>query len=221
MGLESTMEFDPRFKTPSNLIVVGPTKSGKTTWVSRMIRERKDLFRHPLDRVVFCYGEWQSDFDLLKEEEGVSLVEGLPDDLYEQFHGQPGMLVLDDLMVESSNNAEVEKLFTRGSHHRQLTTVFLTQNLYRKGSRTQSLNAHYLVAFKNPRDQLQMSHLFRQAFPGQHQYVQEAFKNATQHPYGYLVFDFETDTPDSLRLRTRIFPSDPGPQEVYLPKGTS
>ena len=212
------MEFDPRLKTPSNIVVVGPSKSGKTYWVSRMIRERKDLFRQPLDRVVFCYGEWQKGFETLQQEPGVTMIEGLPEDLYDRFDGAPGILVLDDLMVESSNNSEVEKLFTRGTHHRGLTTVFLTQNLFRKGARTQTLNAHYVVAFKNPRDRTQIGFLFRQAFPNQQKYAEEAFKDATQREYGYLMFDFETDTDDLVRLRTRIFPSDQGPQVVYVPK---
>ncbi|KAK3755140.1 hypothetical protein QZH41_020560, partial [Actinostola sp. cb2023] len=43
--------------------------------------------------------------------------------------------------------------------------------------------------------------------------------DATDTPYGYLMFDFETDTPDALRLRTNIFPTDTGPQEVYVDKG--
>ncbi|KAK3724231.1 hypothetical protein QZH41_002380 [Actinostola sp. cb2023] len=137
--------FDPRLKTPSNLQVVGPSKSGKTHWVRRMIQERQDMFRQPLSRVVYCYGEWQPMFDTFPKE--VEWVKGMPEDFYEKFEGQPGLLILDDLMAECSNNEAVEKLFTRGSHHRQLTTVLLTQNLFRKGQRTQSLNAHYVVAF--------------------------------------------------------------------------
>ncbi|KAK3751007.1 hypothetical protein QZH41_020165 [Actinostola sp. cb2023] len=207
--------FDPRLKTPSNLQVVGPSKSGKTHWVRRLIQERQEMFRQPLSRVVYCYGEWQPMFDTFPEE--VEWVKGMPEDFYEKFEGQPGLLVLDDLMAECSNNDAVEKLFTRGSHHRQLTTVLLTQNLFRKGQRMQSLNAHYVVAFKNPRDRSQMAFLFRQAFPKQ-KHPEEAFKDATDQPYGYLLFDFETDTSETLRLRTNIFPTDTGAQEVYVNK---
>jgi hypothetical protein len=213
------MAFDPRLKTPSNLVIGGPSKAGKSHFVFRMIRERRDLFRGtPFERVVYCYGEWQKEFQALQDQEGVVFLEGLPEDLYEPFGGKPGMLILDDLMTESANNKDVEKLFTRGTHHRQLTTVLLTQNLFQKGQRTQMLNAHYVVAFKNPRDRAQMGFLFRQAFPKQLKFVEEAFKDATSREYGYLLFDFETDTPDGLRLRTNIFPSDPGPQIVYLDK---
>ena len=210
--------MDPRLKTPSNILVVGPSKSGKTTFVCRMIRERNEMFRDPLPRVLFCYTEWQSVFDALKKVEGVTMHEGLPKDFYSPFDGKPGMLVMDDLMVEGAGDPELEKLITRGSHHRQLTTVCLSQNLFRKGMRTQNLNTHYVVAFKNPRDRTQMGYLFRQAFPKHQKAAEEAFKEATQDRYGYLLFDFETDTPDELRLRTRIFPSDKGPQIVYEPK---
>ena len=68
---------------------------------------------------MFCYGERQSEFDALEKLEGVTLVEGLHEDLCERFEGEPGILVLDDLMVESLKNPEVEKLFTRGTHHRK------------------------------------------------------------------------------------------------------
>ncbi|KAK3712675.1 hypothetical protein QZH41_017171 [Actinostola sp. cb2023] len=38
--------------------------------------------------------------------------------------------------------------------------------------------------------------------------AKEAFNDATDSPYGYLLFDFETDTPETLRLSTNIFPTD-------------
>ena len=68
-----------------------------------------------------------------------------------------------------------------------------------------------MVVFKNPRDASQMSHLARQMYPGRVKFVQEAFKDATSVPYGYLLVDLKQDTPDD------IFPDD-GVQYVYLPK---
>ena len=46
----------------------------------------------------------------------------------------------------------VANLFTKGSHHRNVSVVFLAQNLLPKNkcARTMSLNAHYIVLFKNP-----------------------------------------------------------------------
>ncbi|KXJ24301.1 hypothetical protein AC249_AIPGENE24496 [Exaiptasia diaphana] len=61
-----------------------------------MIRERRDLFRSPLQRVVICYGEKQQALEDLARNEGVQLVEGLPDDLYERFENQPEKMDLDE-----------------------------------------------------------------------------------------------------------------------------
>ena len=85
-----------------------------------------------------------------------------------------------------------------------------------KEQRTISLNSHYLVVFKNPRDVSQITHLAKQMYPGKVKYVQEAFINATEKPHGYLLFDLRQDTPDHLRLRTSFFP--PTRQEVYVQK---
>ena len=93
------------------------------------------------------------------------------------------------------------------------------QNLFPKNkeSRTISLNSQYMVVFKNHRDASQMSHLARHMYPGRVKFVQEALKDATSVPYGYLLVDLKQDTPKDMRLRTTIFPDD-GVKYVYLLK---
>ena len=53
------------------------------------------------------------------------------------------LLIIDDLMHET--NDVVSKLFTRVSHHKNVSVVYLTQNLFNNNNRnrTISLNAHY------------------------------------------------------------------------------
>ena len=108
----------------------------------------------------------------------------------------------------------VTTLFTRGSHHRNLSVLLLVQNLFFKGGRTLSLNTHYLVFFKNPRDASSIDHLARQMSPGHVRYVQEAYADATRNPHGYLFIDFTPATPDKYRLQTGLF----GQRYVYLPR---
>ena len=79
-----------------------------------------------------------------------------------------------------------------------------------------SLNAYYLVIFKNPRDQNQLATLARQMYPGNSKFLIEAFKDATQQPYGYLLIDLKPDTEERIRVRTNIFPDDT--QIVYVRK---
>ena len=46
-------------------------------------------------------------------------------------------------------------LFTRESHHRHITVLYLCRDLFPPGkfAKTISRNAHYVIVFKNPRDQ--------------------------------------------------------------------
>ena len=115
-----------------------------------------------------------------------------------------------------ATDKSITNLFTKGSHHRNISVIYIVQNLFNtnKEHRTISLNAHYLVIFKNPRDASQIVHLAKQMYPGQTRYVQEAFNLATREPHGYLLVDLKQFTPDNLRMRSHIFPGEM--QEVYI-----
>ena len=65
---------------------------------------------------------------------------------------QTELNVFDDQMIDASKDKRIVKLFTRGSHHCNLSVIYIAQNLFHrgKGSRSISLNSHYLVLFKNP-----------------------------------------------------------------------
>jgi hypothetical protein len=80
-----------------------------------------------------------------------------------------------------------------------------------------SLNAHCIVLFKNARDATQVAVLARQMYPGRSQFLVEAFKDATEKPYGYLFIDLKPDTEEKIRVRTNIFPDDEK-HYVYVPK---
>ena len=119
-------------------------------------------------------------------------------------------IVLDDLMYEVNHNPKLEKLWTTHSHHYKLTIIYLTQNLFEKGkaARSISLNTSYFCLFRNYRDQLQIQHFGREAFAGRTHLFMQAFRFATQKPYGYLIVDLESKSDKRFRLRTNIFPGE-------------
>jgi hypothetical protein len=192
------------FSHPFTGILAGPTGCGKTHFIFRFIREVKHLMTPPPERIVYCYGEYQSIF---ANHPQVEFHEGLPS--ISDFNGDKRvLLIIDDLMNESGT--DVSKIFTKGSHHRNVSVFFLTQNLFfkSKDSRTMSLNTHYIVAFKNPRDVLQITTLAKQMYPGNTKFMVEAFRDATSKPFGYLLIDLKPQTDDQIRLRTNIFPGE-------------
>jgi len=66
-------------------------------------------------------------------------------------------MILEDLMSET--NQLLANMFTKILHHRNVSVVYLTQKVFDRNryARTISLNAHYLVLFKNPRDASQFA----------------------------------------------------------------
>ena len=118
------------------------------------------------------------------------------------------LIVLDDLMGETDQR--VASLFSQKSHHRNTNVMYIAQNLFHRGKhhRTISLNAHYMVVFKNPRDVSQFMALAHQMYPQRTKYFLEAYTAVTAQPHGYLVIDMKQETPDILRLRSHIFPGE-------------
>ena len=201
--------MDVRFKTPANFYVCGKTQAGKSYLTRCMLRHLEELFYPVRTKIIYCYGEYQKKFDELPP--NVELMEGFPDNLNDMVRGRDhSLVVLDDLMSQCSNDQGVADLFTGGSHHRGISVLYLTQNLFPPGklSHTISLNSHYFVIFRNPRDSLGISTLAKQMFPGRTDYLMESFRDATSRPYGYLVIDCHQLTPENVRLITNILPGE-------------
>ena len=191
-------------KHPFTATVAGPTGCGKTQFTFRLIENALEMIKPPPRKIYYCYGEYQPMFTNYPH---VIFNEGLPD--ISTFDGrEPTLLVIDDLMTET--NDTVANIFTKISHHRNVSVLYLSQNLFPKNkhARTISLNSHYLVLFKNPRDAGQFATLARQMYPNGSKFAVEAFKDATEKPYGYLLVDLKPDTDEQYRLRTNVFPGE-------------
>ena len=212
--------MDLKLQHPATFCVAGPTGCGKTHWVSKLIRHRQHVFSEPPERILWCYGQYQPAYEELSRDlPVVQFVEGLPDDwggILDPKHRN--LIILDDLMEECGKDPQVTKLFTQGSHHQNLSVIYIVQNLFHqsKESRTISLNCHYIVLFKNPRDRSQIVHLAKQMYPGQTNFMIEAYADATGLPYSYLFIDLKPNCPEEYRLRTNIFPGET--TFAYVPK---
>ena len=212
--------MDVRLIHPFTMMVAGPTSCGKTHWTKNLLLSSKDLLTPEPESIVWFYGEYQQTYaDLQTKLPNVTFVEGIPSSLDEYLlPNRPNLFVIDDLMAESGSNGAVAKLFTRGSHHKNLSVIYIVQNLFHKGreNRDISLNCHYLVLFKNPRDASQITTLAKQMYPGSVKFLQEAYRDATSAAHGYLFIDLKTNTPEQYRVRTQIMPGNT--QYVYVRK---
>ncbi len=193
-------------KQPFTAIVAGPTKAGKTIWVKNLILHSESMIFPSPKEMYYCYTEWQPIYQELINY-GVTMIEGLPDmTQLKSDPSRPKLLILDDLMQEMKSDKKLVQLYTKGSHHWNLSVLHIVQNLFFDGLRTSRVNAQYLVLMKNPSDQLQASNLAKQLYPGKTKYFMESYKDACSDSFGYLFIDLSQDTPENMRLQTNVFP---------------
>ena len=202
------------FEHPSTILLSGPTKSGKTTLLSKILKNcHKGLVCPPPQRIMYCYSVWQKAFEEMRKNCNECLIEfkeGLPD-IADFNPSQNSILILDDLMTQAGKDEKVLKLFTVDSHHLNLTVFFLTQNIFpqEKYSRSISLNCQYILLTNNPRDRNQLVQLGKQIFPGNTKFFKEAYDNAvTDRKYGYLVLALNQNTEEENRVQTGILPNE-------------
>ena len=81
-------------------------------------------------KIIYCYSLYQPLFDYLKTKiTNISFIKGLPnlDEI------SNCLLVLDDLGQDCIDNKDIVQLFTVGSHHRYISVILLTHNIFEKG----------------------------------------------------------------------------------------
>src|SRR5271165_5175457 len=144
-------------KHPFTSIVSGATGTGKTQFTLKLIKHANRVIDPAPEKIVWCYGVYQKTFNDLPH---VEFHEGIPD--LSMFDGQKRtLLIIDDLMHEIDDR--VTKIFTKISHHKDVSVVYLSQNIFFAGkeNHTIALNSQYFVIFKNPRDSTQIANLSR------------------------------------------------------------
>lgn len=192
-----------QFIHPFSMIVSGPSGSGKSTFITSLIENLDDMVDKTVQKILWCYAEKAAIPAILNE--NITFYKGIPD-IIENLDNVPMLIILDDLMNEVYNT-QISELFTKGSHHRNISVILVTQNLFHQGkhNRDISLNTKYIVAFKNPRDQLQFQYLARQIYPENAKDLLRVYKEVTSEPHNYLLIDLTQEINDELRFRTNIF----------------
>ena len=110
----------------------------------------------------------------------VEFIQGIPSNLEDDDYFDPrinNLLILDDLFSEAGKDKRITDLFTEGSHHRSLSVISISQNLFASKDPTQRRNCHYLVLFNNPIDRQSVMTLARQMYAGQSEKMMKMFEN--------------------------------------------
>lgn len=200
----------------SPVLIAGPTNSGKTHWVNKLLSN--NMFSQPIQSILYCYGAYQSFFNDIKTNQHIPCPvvfhEGLPakTDIDQLDDGGFRVIVLDDLMKRIIQNEEMEELFTQGCHHKNISAVFIVQNVFPQGTcaRNISLNCHVFILFANKRDESQVHILARQFYPKAAKWKRflSVYEDVTEAPFSYILVDCTPCHPRSIKVRSHVFPED-------------
>ena len=180
--LLSFIMYSIQLTHPFGLLVSGGTKTGKTTFVKQLLSNASVMIETPPENIIYFYSEYQATFGEIEVlVPGIQFVQGLPDSMIDSINPNTrNLYIIDDMMGEK--DAVIAKLFTKKSHHGNLSVIYIVQNLFHqsKSHRTISLNASYLVVTKNVRDASQIVHLAKQLFPSNTKFFQTSLSDGNK-----------------------------------------
>lgn len=216
---EERETVDLTLHAPFTAMFVGPTGSGKTSYLFELLDALPSVCTVAPGRIIYCYGAWQKAFAScpipnIEFHRGLKDVDEIPDD------GAHTVMVIDDLMSELSKSKAMVDLFTKQSHHRMITCVFLVQKMFggTEELRTVSGNTQLMFVFKNPRDGSAITHLAKQVYPSNARFLQEAYTDATRNPYSHLMINMHQRTEESARVIGNYLSKNPNnPMTLYKP----
>jgi hypothetical protein len=126
---------DLKFKHPFTCIISGPTGSGKSTFSIQFLKHIDLLCTEPNfdGGIIWCYSEKTAvpTKQLSELKKNIQFQEGLSDN-FGNPNGKPSLIILDDLLNQVYSK-DVCDLFTKGSHHRNISLLLVLQKLIPSG----------------------------------------------------------------------------------------
>ena len=120
------------------------------------------------------------------------------------------IIVLDDLMEKIVKSADMQELFTKYCHHKNITAIMVSQNAFQKGPNacTISLNTHIHILFANKRDKLQVSVFAYQLFHSKRRKKRflDVYDEHMKNRFAYLAIDCTPQFPPEMKVCANIFP---------------
>ena len=201
-----------KFKHPFTAIVSGKTSSGKTEFTRKLISNWRSIIKINVKilNVLWCYSEFESIKELNITNVKINYYKGVPTKEDIQNYS-PNLIVLDDLMSEVTE--DIKNLYTKLSHHKNISILLILQNLYYKNKYMKDirLNTQYYILMKGSSEE-QVGILGRQLYSAPPRKIINIFNHATTSDFGYLIFDDLPRTKPQYRLKTRIFNDELSPQ---------
>ena len=212
------MDFNWKIDAPACIMISGMTASGKTQLTKKLLQRCNEIFSKPVHNILWCYTETQPQLeDELEKtvEPKIEFYKGFPDGFENPDSSQHMVLVLDD-MIHLCKESKMQQVFVRGSHHQNVSCIYLTQSCFAPHQRMLSLQCKYIALMRNPRENSNYQILGRQMNNGvNHPCLAGALKENENKPFSYVVLDYAQNQDDRMRVRDSFFPEE---MNVYVKK---
>ena len=176
---------------PFTMMVAGPTQSGKTTFVSRMLQHSPIFYSHIPNKIFYFYNIYKPTNRFLRKHvhqwfNSLPTMEML-EEIYKK-HGSNNTVVIDDQALHIT--PDTAEMFSVGCSRFSTNIVFITQNLFgqQKANRDLSKNCMYVVLMRNTRECSSIRSFFLQQ-PENYKSLQNIYASACHKPYSYLFCD--------------------------------
>ena len=145
--IEGHIVRDIRLQKPFRIIVAGGSGCGKTEFVKKLVN--KNFFETKFNNIVYIYPDYLPEIPA-EFNKRVQYHAGLPKQQYFAALPRNTLVIIDDMMTETSKSEEIVKLFSVTARKRDISLILMTQNLYHSGKhfRNIRLNASGFVLFK-------------------------------------------------------------------------
>ena len=199
--------FDIRLKENFKLFISGPSRCGKTFFISELLENIDTLAKDPPETIIYVYKIWQSKFDEMKSvvHEFIEDDENIIHQIKEIALGQRIFIIFDDL-INSKSLVDIATLFTVDGRHMNMSMAFLSQRMFVNNEhfRQISQNCDYFCIFKNPRNSSEIRTLAQQLTPGSLDLI-EIYKEATKKPFTYLLINLTQECDQNVKYLSNIF----------------
>jgi hypothetical protein len=147
-----------KFEPGSKFIFSGPSGSGKSFGIARMLDALDLHFEIVPKRVLYFYAFWQEDL-MGRYRDSVEFFEGFSMAQLDQLDPSEYSFVILDDQIDSVPGETLNLLFTKYLKNRSISLALLTQNLYNKTMRVPRINSSVIILYKSPQDKLQVVYI--------------------------------------------------------------
>ena len=196
---------------PFNMMISGPTQSGKTEFLKKLLINKENVIDKSIDYIVWFHGQSNPVHAEMKQLLGnrLKIVEGIPDNAFDNYieDGLNALFLFDDLSDAASKSSLMSDLICNKSHHLSISTICIMHNLFCNGKERKTLlrNCHYIVLMKNKLDMSIPYLLSTKLMPKNSKLFLSIFERATAKPFGYLLIDGHPHSIQEAKYRTDIF----------------